>query len=333
MMSTGQTFKQSNSSINNKIDMLWMVDNSGSMGPLQNNMTSNFHSFINTFITKGYDFHLAVGSSDQYLSLPAPFNNTPAYAKFFDGGFDGSPATGIFQITQNTGTQAYIESTFVHNATLGSNGSGDEREFSSMKQALNYSGNSGFLRSDSFLAVIILSDEDDFSDETRCEGCLTDHWYADPNLDTVASYETYLDTLTTSTAAFRRYSVNAITVADSICLAIHQAVSGSSIIGQRYIQMVNDTNGVIGSVCDPSYATALALITAHILELGTQFFLNNTPVVSSIVVIVNGVVVPNNAANGWTYNATANSIMFHGSAVPAQNSTIEVDFDPAGLKF
>jgi hypothetical protein len=142
-----------------------------------------------------------------------------------------------------------------------------------------------------------------------------------------------LDTLTNTTGALRRYSANAIAVLDSTCQQSHAHQSPSTIIGQRYIDLVNQTSGVLGSVCDTSYANALSAITEHILELGTQFYLNVIPVPSTIVVIVNGVVVPNDPTNGWTYISAANSIMFHGSAIPAQGSSIEVDFDPAGLQF
>ncbi len=72
MLSTGQSFKQSK--VNSKIDMLWVVDNSGSMQPLQNNMTSNFNSFMSQFVTKGYDFHLSVTSTDSFLAHQN-FNN------------------------------------------------------------------------------------------------------------------------------------------------------------------------------------------------------------------------------------------------------------------
>lgn len=331
MMTQANSFKQANVT-NSQIDMLWVVDNSGSMDPLQQNMTTNFNSFMDQFVSKGYDFHLAVTSTDTYLAL-SQFNNTPSYARFSDG---VTTHTGVFDILPTTPN---VVNTFVTNATLGSNGSGDERAFSSFKAALNSNLNTGFLRPSSFFAVVILSDEDDFSDPSRPEyswtyrGGIPDHDYNNPGLETVASYESYLDTLTGTTGASRRYTVNAITVLDSTCQQQHVSESPSTIIGQRYIQMANDTNGVLGSVCDASYATSLEAIQTRILELGTQFYLNNQPVVSSITVDVNGVQVPNDPNDGWTYNSAANSIMFHGAAVPPAGSTISVNFDPQKLTF
>ncbi len=64
LLSSGQSFKQA--TVNTKVDILWVVDNSGSMKPLQDNMTANFNSFISQFVTKGYDFHLSVVGTDAY---------------------------------------------------------------------------------------------------------------------------------------------------------------------------------------------------------------------------------------------------------------------------
>src|SRR4051812_44958689 len=64
----GQSFQQNSSSFTNQLDVLWVVDNSASMKPLQTNMTNNFGSFISSFQTQGWDFKMAVTTSDAYLA-------------------------------------------------------------------------------------------------------------------------------------------------------------------------------------------------------------------------------------------------------------------------
>jgi hypothetical protein len=125
--------------------------------------------------------------------------------------------------------------------------------------------------------------------------------------------------------------VNAITVKDTTCLNSHLAQSSSTIIGQRYIQLAGLTNGVVGSICDTSYANTLNAIQQNIVELSTQFFLTKTPDVSTIVVVVNGATIANSVTNGWTYSAGANSITFHGTAVPSEGASIAVNFTPSTL--
>lgn len=327
MLATGQSFKQA--TVNSKVDLLWVIDNSLSMIPLQQNLTNNFGYFMTDFVGKGYDYRLAVTTSDAYLA-GANYHNQPSLARWRDG--VNSTHTGVFVITPATVNPI---NTFVTNASQGASGSGDERIFQSFQEALSSSLNTDFLRPDSFFGMIILSDEDDFSDPNRAEGDFSggDHDYSDPGLETVASQVSYLDTLTQTTGSHRRYSVSAITVLDSACQSSHSAQSASTIIGTRYIQLANATNGVLGSVCDSSFANSLAAIQQRILELSTAFPLEGTPKVDTIQVFVNGASVPAGSTNGWTYDSTANAISFHGTAVPPAGAAISVKFDPDHLTF
>jgi hypothetical protein len=49
-------------------------------------------------------------------------------------------------------------------------------------------------------------------------------------------------------------------------------------------------------------------------------------------VVVNGANVPNSTSNGWSYNASANSIIFYGAAVPAQGAAIQINYVPTTVK-
>ena len=332
ILPSGDSFKQAAASFNNQVDLLWVVDNSSSMSPLQSNMTTNFNSFISQFVSKGYNFQVAVTTTDAYLADPG-FDNTPDQAKFRDG-VSGGTLTGVFNILPTTPNLINV---FVTNATQGANGSGDERAFSSIRSALSSSLNTNFPRTSSYLGIIILSDEDDFSSASRIEyswlysGGTPDHDYAYTGLDPESMYTDYLDTLTNSTGAGRRYSVSALAVIDPTCLASHVTASPSSVIGQRYMQIATDTGGVVGSICDASYASTLDAIQQNIVELSTQFYLSKTPDPTTIVVTVNGATVAQDPTNGWTYNSAANSITFHGTSVPAQGASVSVNFEPTSL--
>src|SRR4051812_27663931 len=48
------------------IDVLWVVDNSGSMAPRQENLAKNFQSFMDVFVKSGIDFRLAVTTTDVF---------------------------------------------------------------------------------------------------------------------------------------------------------------------------------------------------------------------------------------------------------------------------
>jgi len=168
ILAQNQSFQQaSNTFAQNQIDILWVVDNSGSMQTSQANLASNFSAFISKFQTLGLDYHMAVTTTDAYLA-GSYFNNqysnySPTAAQFKDG-FVGTYGQGVSGVKVMTSANT-TSTIFQQNLSTGTTGSGDERAFSSFVQALSDPTNvaSGFRRPGAFLSIIILSDEDDFS--------------------------------------------------------------------------------------------------------------------------------------------------------------------------
>lgn len=324
LLSESQAFKQSSVLVPRKIDILWVIDNSGSMASSQTNLANNFSSFINNFSSKNYDFHMAITTTDAYLDY---YYGTLTRSRFKEG--SGTTHTGVYVMDPLTPN---LSSVFTTNIKQGTNGSGDERAFSSFEAALKNTNNTGFLRPGSFLAVIVVSDEDDFSHldyQNGTSGYYFTENYNDPKMLPISYYTNYLDTLTNSTTSQRNYSVNAITILDSACLA--QLNNSSQKISQRYQQIADQTGGSKISLCG-DFASGLNILSNNILELASSFQLDREPYVESISVVVDGVVVPQNSANGWTYDATSNSINFHGSSIPSADSNVIINFDPKNVK-
>ncbi len=251
ILATSDSFVQS-TAINNKVDILWVIDSSGSMAEEQQNLADNFSAFISRFITKGYDYHMAVTATDAWRR---EFNQSSYgyLAKFRDGNiYTGTTSdnSGIFMISPLTSN---IIDTFRTNIKVGITGSGDERAFDSIKQTLINTDNDpyNFRRTDAFLAVVIVSDEDDFSrNSSGIVGC--DHSTC-TNLRTIDSYKDFLDTYTGSVATDRKYNVSTITIipGDTACMAANPSSGGN--YGIRHVQLANETNGVVGNICDTNF--------------------------------------------------------------------------------
>ena len=353
LLPTGQTFKQSADLVNSKIDILWVIDNSGSMSPSQTNILNNFSGFMKNFGSKNLDYQMAVTTTEAFKS-DAKFGNDPTFSKYKDGATFTSGKTSYNKHTGINllypGASSDITATFMINAYQGDQGSGDERAFSSMMSALKNITNPILFRPNSFLAVIVLSDEDDFSSSSRAEYSwiarqtnettaqynaryAPDHSYTYAGLDSIGSYLSSLDSFTSSTPTNRHYSVSTITAKDNACVqSMLGAGASSSIIGQRYMDLAAQTQGVIGSICDPNFAGTLDAIQEKILELSTEFYLQRQPVISSISVVVNSVAIAQDPANGWTYDSVKNGILFHGNAIPPSGAEIAVHFDPTTIK-
>lgn len=325
LMADSASYKQEAVYIPKKIDVLWVIDNSGSMRTSQANLASNFQSFIQRFQTHNYDFNMAVVTTDGWKKEFYPSAVTQQIRK--GALIDDSPVTysdsGVYVMNNNT---ANLSSVFSVNIQQGIYGDGDERAFDSMKQSLLDSFNTGlnFRRPEAFLAVIMVGDEEDGSWNGTGMGSAG-------NLRSVQSYVDFLDGFTGGTANGRNYSVSTISVPDSACAASLNTDGFSRTVGARFKELSNLTGGIAGSLCS-NFGTTLNLISDTIVQLSSAFKLNREPIPETIRVYVDGALVPNSNTNGWTYDAANIQIIFHGSAVPSANSNVNIAFDPKTIK-
>ncbi len=328
LMSDQNNFQQNASETNGKIDVLFVIDNSGSMASSQQKLAESMSHFIELFTAKGFDYRIAVTTTDTWRTK---YTTDQSNAKFKDGG----PVNGrsfVYMITPQT---PRVNEVFMQNILQGTGGNGDERAFESMERTLTHSSNADFdfPRADAFMSVIVVSDEEDFSNNT---GSMHED-YNFAGLYSVDYYINFLDTFTGATPDTRssRYNVNSISIKDQACLS---SIGGNAQkIARRYVELAQKTNGISGSICE-DFGETLASISSKIVELITQFYLDREPVESTLQVFVNGVTVPKLASgdpqpwNGFLYHPETNSVTFHGNAVPPQGATISVKFDPKTIK-
>jgi hypothetical protein len=164
-------------------DILFVVDNSGSMADEQMNLGANFDRFINQIAGNG-DYHIGVVStdqlsmggereglqnfvfSDQYPNVLTNFSNSACTEIPIAHGCFRGPDPSRRIIDSNTMDSATQISVFNQNVNIGSCGTGTEQGLKSMISALNQANgcNTGFLRRDANLVVVLVSDEQDADD-------------------------------------------------------------------------------------------------------------------------------------------------------------------------
>lgn len=160
-----------------KIDFLFIVDDSGSMGEEQANLAENFPRFVEivdryrTEAGSPLDYRLGVTTTGKDITTVITFN-LPGIP-FPPMEISETGPTGA--LLQECGmTRKWIESgdpdvagTFSCLAEVGTSGSGVEMPLYMTELALTEriadGSNAGFLRDDALLAVVILTDEDDCS--------------------------------------------------------------------------------------------------------------------------------------------------------------------------
>ncbi len=344
LLAEQSTFQQASTFQVRKIDILWVIDDSGSMATSQNNIITNFNSFIQRFQTLNYDFNMAFISTDAYMDLTDTQSGNP-YRTTYCAGYnkkcsvfrDGpakvsTPAlhSGTPIITKLT---AGISQVFNLNAAQGTQGYGDERPFLSIKVALDNPANTGFRRPDAYLAVIIVSDEDDYSQSVMTPALETlpgNGYLTDSHIHSVDSYVQYLSDYTQSTATVKNFSVSAITIMDQTCLDFLNTTFARR-LGSRLMQIADKTGGTKASLCG-NFGESLQLISDKVLTLTSSFKLDREPLKETLKVAVNGVSVSENELNGWTYDPAAVTVNFHGSSIPAADASISITFDPVTVK-
>lgn len=288
-----QSFSQ-HVTYNNKVDILWVMDNSTSMKKHQENISKQIDSFVDTLVASQFDFHLGVITTD--------IGST---------GQDGNLQGDVKVMTSlTTDLKTKLRATMV----VGDTGWNLEQGLGALKLALSTdklnSENAGFLRSDATLAVIVVSDEDDHS------------------VGTTADYISFLDELKPAYEdGTRGWLLNFIGVTEltGTCRTYNNYADP----GLRYMALADVTNGLNETICTTDFAVTLSNIRVRIVSILTEFVLDRKPIVSSITVAVDGKTIAQDATNGWTYDSTRNSVRFHGTSIPGDTSTVTIDFLPA----
>lgn len=182
-------------------------------------------------------------------------------------------------------------------------GSRDEKGFATALAASDPSGlNPDFARVDADLEIIVYSDEDDQSDIEPAE---------------------FLSRLMAARPG-RRVSVSAV-VGDPPdgCFSLAAAADP----GLRYIEAQQRSLGLRESICSGELDIALTRIAMWALQLEDTFYLSEVPNPETLEVRVDRALIPARTPDGWTYDASDNSIHFDGYAVPPPGSAIMVQYD------
>lgn len=154
-----------------KVDILWVVDSSGSMGPKQARLAANFQGFINQLVAAmpPIDFHIAVTTTDT--------DDSAVRGKLREWNLAGTRDDFIAcapdmagNVTCNTGgNTATAVMAFNQMAQVGTSGSPQERGLYAAYLALTNPVNIStdavvrFVRPEASLYVVFVSDEDDAS--------------------------------------------------------------------------------------------------------------------------------------------------------------------------
>ena len=315
-----------------KIDLLWVIDDSASMSPEQDNIALNFNAFINQLSDAHLNFQTAVTTTD-VCQATMPTDLTQRVCPVDNYG--GSPATHLRgSFVGDAGrrvlksSDADLVSRFNTYVRQGAGGSNFEHGLTAVQLAVQKSlsgENEALIRPDAFLAVIVLSDEEDDGIGLSMTDAYNGHNFW---TDGITRYKYTSDDMVTylqSTKGAGHFSISGIVgTRNADGTMCSSAVAQPKEEGTQYIAAATKTGGIIRSVCDVNWGDSMTQIGLDVASQAAQVVLPTKPDVPTIAVTINGV-----TSTDWTYNSANQAIKFNTGKVPAVGAAIKVTYaDP-----
>jgi hypothetical protein len=279
------------------VDIIWIIDDSGSMTNERKKLVSNFGRFLQELLALRVDFQMGVTS-----------------IVFSDGG----RLRGNVKILKNSTPDP--QKVFEDDTTFPDSRSRWEQGLRMTQFALSSPNtdpggpNFGFLRPNAALAIIAVTNEDDSSFGT------TDY-YARVFRGLKGKGNENLVTFSVIGGAI-----------PNGCVPPGEAGLYGSLAEPafRYAEVAAKTGGVVGSICDVSFEQTLLRIAQALNTLKRVFPLTLKPIANSVhVTIIDGantIVVPNDPVTGFQYRVDTNSVVFLGTFIPPPGSTVRIEY-------
>jgi hypothetical protein len=230
------------------VDILFVVDNSGSMQDDQALLAANFATFFEQGLAgDAPDFQLGVTTTDVL---------SPDSAR---GELVGNPKV-LTTATPDLAT------TFEEHVLVGVNGSGLELGLEAARLALEHPANAGFLRRDAALSVVFVTDEED-------AGAVPE-FLPDPSLSRAPSeYVALLESLKVGSAGNAPVLVSGVLTPGA---------------ATRYETVVRHFGGSVLDITTPDWGERLSEIGRDTFNLARSYALEGDPLAGSVIVLVDG---------------------------------------------
>lgn len=287
--------------LNNKVDILFVVDNTSSMLQHQQRLAAQLNPLITDLNKLKMDYRFAITTT----SMGQPSQSCPQSSR----SLIGQPK---YLTSKN------IQS-FQDRFVVGQSGCDIERGLDAMAHVISEqylsSINSDFIRSDALLIVNFITDEEDKSDE-----------YGNGSTDD------FIKILNRRKPVFkdgtRGWVANFIgNINSNVSCDQLGAIPN---VGYKYLKLIEASNGVKSSICNLDMTTTVSNIRARIIGMLTSYRFKEEPNKATIEVTVEGRRILEDAMNGWilTREADVFILKFNGESIPKADESVIVNFTP-----
>ena len=281
-----------------KADLLWVIDDSCSMFDEQARLISNLSRFVAIADQTNADYQMGVVDTDGASSSAGRLKRCFPAPALVGTGY-GTPEE----------RQAAFECMF----DVGLQGGPDEQGLGAAKRALeralydtsDANPNQGLVREDASLSVVVVTDEDD---STELASRVVEQFFL-----SVKGFD--------NPEQFRFHSIIYPTTSDEDC---EESFFGTP--GFRYADMSRRTGGLIFNICRDDWRPILDNLGIDTFIPKTRWSLSQTADPATMTVVVDGVPVPRDSTNGWSFDLTSNRVQFNGDGVPPAGAEVRVRY-------
>lgn len=247
---TPRTISETVPATRNQLDVLIVVDDSGSMAQDNARLAAKLGGFAGMLNNSNIDWQMCVTTTDVDYFQGRPID--------WQGGNSGHVLRR---------TSGNLETIFRNTMTwIGAGFSSDEQAIKAINMSLKDNARSNCYRQNAGLAVIIISDED----ERSVGGIEALNPLQYQPLGTLNQPESVMVTVGEVFGAGKRVTVHPIIVKDSQCKAQQDAQGEMSFYGTKYQQLYSRIGGSLHSICQPDFSISLQQShTAIVASLGT----------------------------------------------------------------
>lgn len=266
-----------------KLDILFVVDDSGSMMGHQTNLSNNIFAFVNGFVQRrDIDFHVGVLTT----SMDGWDYSTECCGELVDKNRRGSKF--VTPATPDAVTA------LASNLRVGTNGSWKEQSFAPVRAALSsplLNGlNAGFYRPEAHLAIIFITDAEDQSGSLTAQGLWDFLLKLKGRPDKILSFGVIVPS--TETRGCARDSTEKPYAIEEFLRLSGQGLSN------------------VFSLCDPQFSDNLVQIADLVLEkIGNIIYLSRAPILRTVEVTFGTQIIPPHPYHGWSYSPHQNALI------------------------
>jgi hypothetical protein len=255
-----------------KVDLLLIVDNSGSMSDDSLELADKLEGFVTALEDLEIDWQMC-------LTTTKISSNKAAVKNWV--GLSGDRKWILNRQAAHFGEK--IINT-IEEMAFGGDSTGDERGIAALSLHYDQRSENGCYREGAAFSAILISDEDERS--VGGNEALNDRQY-EP-LQSIDLPDKYLQKIS---GKIVRMTFNSLIVkpGDQACYDLQNAQEHSTAhYGTLYKELSQKTNGVVGSICSENYATELGQFATAIQQSLTRIRLQCVPVEGSLKVVVTG---------------------------------------------